>query len=379
MEVKQNLWRCGLVATLLGALSITPGVSGAFAATGQAKASSHPSSSTHPIVILSVGDIMLVQRMAMLVQSRGANYPFERVRPLFASADVVIGNLEAPFTYRKIPTRSKSPASVRAGRDFILKAAPQSASGLAFAGFHAVSLANNHAMDYGAAGLRETISILDRLGIRHAGAGMTGEAARRPARLTRKGLRITLLSYSDVLPLNWAATADRPGVAPAKGPGAREQMRRGIIAARRDSDFVIVAIHWGEQLAKRPDPTQRELGRLLVDWGADAVLGHHPHVLQGIEVRRGKVIAYSLGNFVSLSRTAEQRETIILRLDVGAPHQISAARAIPVQIRTGQPVALDILSGRGIINRVRSLSLAFGTAIRGDGQILLTPRSGGVP
>ena len=208
---------------------------------------------------------------------------------------------------------------------------------------------------------------------------MTATAAHRPARLTRKGLRIVLLSYSDVLPRTWAATAGRAGVAPAKGPGARAQMRSDIHAARRTSDVVIVAIHWGEQLARRSSRDQRALGRLLVDWGADVVLGHHPHVLQGIEVRGGKVIAYSLGNFVSLSRTTEQRETIILRLEVEAPHRISAARAIPVSIRAGQPVPLDILSGRKIIDRIRSLSLALGTMVRGDGRILLPAPSGTRP
>jgi len=153
-------------------------------------------SASPQVTVLAVGDIMLVLGMTALLRRHGAEYPFRAVRSLLRRADVVIGNLEAPFTTRNTPTPYKRADSVRARRDYILRAEPRFAEGLRYAGFTAVGLANNHTMDYQQGGLYDTLAALEQLGIAHAGAGRNITEARRPAVIERKGLRIALLSYS---------------------------------------------------------------------------------------------------------------------------------------------------------------------------------------
>jgi len=151
-------------------------------------------------------------------------------------------------------------------------------------------------------------------------------------------------------------------------------MREDIARARRESDFVIVSVHWGEQLARYPNQTQQRLGRLFVQWGADAVIGHHPHVLQGIEARQGKVIAYSLGDFVNLS---SRRETAILQIAIDRPHRIDSANLIPLELRLGQPRQADGKTWRQIVRQMRVLSAPWGTRIDEFGGIWLTSTSAG--
>lgn len=311
---------------------------------------------------------MLVLGMTRLLRRHGAEYPFQQIRPFLARADAVIGNLEAPFTSRDAPTPYKSAESVRARRDYILRAEPRMAHALAFAGFDAVGLANNHMMDYQEGGLRDTLRMLDELGITRAGAGRNLDEARRPAVLERKGWRLALLSYSCILPLGSVATRSRAGIAPARGFGAEEMIRADLDAARRQADFVLVSIHWGKQLERTPDRTQQRLGRLLCEWGADAVIGHHPHVLQGIEVYHGKVIAYSLGDFVNLS---SRTETAALQIAFRRPHQVEAASVIPLELRLGQ---LRYASGKAwktTLARLNRLSARWETRIDAFGGISL--------
>ncbi|MCS6829927.1 MAG: CapA family protein [bacterium] len=325
-------------------------------------------SASSPATVMVTGDIMLVLGMARLLRQHGAGYPFQKVHPLLTRADVLIGNLEAPFTARDTPTPYKSVNSVRARRDYILRADPCWAQSLSFAGFDAVGLANNHLMDYQAGGLYDTMRILDNLGIAYAGAGRNLQEARRPATLTRKGLRIALLSYSCILPVGSAATAVRAGIAPARGSGAEEIIREDIRRARQAADLVLVSVHWGKQFSHYPDRTQRRLGRLFIDWGADVVVGHHPHVLQGIEVYRGKVIAYSLGDFVNLS---SREETAVLYLVVRRPRAIDSASVIPLRLRRGQIHYADGRAWKATLARLDRLSAQWNTRINAFGEIIL--------
>jgi poly-gamma-glutamate synthesis protein (capsule biosynthesis protein) len=327
-----------------------------------------------PVTVLAAGDVMLVLGMVPLLRRHGAEYPFREVRPLLSRADVVIANLEAPFTTRNTPTPHKSAKSVKARRDYILRAHPDTAKGLTFAGITAVSLANNHTMDYQRGGLEDTLAILDRLGIAHAGAGRNIVEARRPAVLERKGLRLALLSYSCILPVGSVATATRGGIAPARGFDAEKAMQADIARARRESHFVIVSVHWGDQLARYPNQMQKRLGRLFLEWGADAVIGHHPHVLQGVELHNGRLIAYSLGDFVNLS---SRHETAILQIVIDRPHHIDSANLIPLELRLGQPRQADGKTWRQIVRQMRVLSSAWGTRIDEFGGIWLTSTSAG--
>jgi hypothetical protein len=176
-----------------------------------------------------------------------------------------------------------------------MRGAPEYADVLARTGFRVLSFAGNHTMDYGWQAVQETMHRLAAVGVLTVGAGVDLAAARKPVVVEVRGLSIAVLSYCSVnvgVPLY--AAEDRPGVAYADP----EWIKEDVIKARRDSDIVIVCLHWGDEFVGFPRPEQREMAREILEAGAHLVLGHHPHVLQGIE-RIGKgVAAYSLGNFV---------------------------------------------------------------------------------
>jgi poly-gamma-glutamate synthesis protein (capsule biosynthesis protein) len=230
------------------------------------------------------------------------------IAPFTRAADVVIGHLEVPYTTSTDELRGDVPAP---GAD------PSHLDALARAGFSAVSLAGNHIMDCGPAGLAETIARLERNHIAHAGAGPNLAAARAPAFIERDGRRIALLSYNCVGPeLGWAGE-DKPGCAYVRiladddGPArpqaelreidlaSLEAMRADIAAARAEAGLVIVSLHKG--ITHRPAalaPYERPLSHAAVEAGADVVVGHHAHIVRGIEFHRGKPIYHGLGNGV---------------------------------------------------------------------------------
>ncbi len=235
---------------------------------------------------------------------------FAGIKGLTSRCDATIANLEIPLTNSKTRTSRKSEADLKAKNQWILKADPRHAPILAQAGFSMVSLANNHAMDYGANGLAEMTSLLDLNRICHAGAATTANLANAPTFLTlpnRK--RIGMLSAlafmtPQALRKTTPATLTSAGVAVLSLGGAitkftREKLTRWVQSARAGSDFVVVALHWGVERKPLPTAYQVSLGRALIDAGADIVWGNHPHVLQGAELYKGHLIMYSMGNLIS--------------------------------------------------------------------------------
>ncbi len=180
-------------------------------------------------------------------------------------------------------------------------------------GFHIIALANNHIMDFGPAALSECMESLSKMKIASLGAGRNIAEATKPVVLDQKGTRIAFLAYTSVGVdgiLAWStviADTDRPGVAavrvsplyayPNVNPHDLERMKEDIKNARRLADVVVVSHHWGESCSHATTPNQWAIGHESIDAGADLVIGAHPHMLQGIEVYKGKVICYSLGAF----------------------------------------------------------------------------------
>ena len=220
---------------------------------------------------------------------------FDRVKGVTTRADLFVVNLECPFTARgeKVP------------KNFNFRASPSLVAALESGGVDVVSLANNHLMDYGEVGLADTLSTLDAAKIPHFGAGRSLAAAREPAIVTVKGTRFAFLGYfflgdRNIEPPQVIATPETPGVAGHHHDLAlmKKWLVEDIAAARARADVVIPFFHWGREGKPQPEAYQVELAHLAIDSGAAAVLGSHPHVLQGIETYKGAVIAYSLGNFV---------------------------------------------------------------------------------
>jgi poly-gamma-glutamate capsule biosynthesis protein CapA/YwtB (metallophosphatase superfamily) len=198
---------------------------------------------------------------------------------------------------------------------------PNSARAIRDCGFHVVSFASNHCMDFGQEAFFDTIHAIKANGMEPVGVGRNIAEARRPAMLERNGTRIAFLAYNSILPFGYWAEIDRPGCAPMRAwtiyeqveldqPGSLcrthtfphkddlQAMAEDIEKAKLNSDIVVLSMHWGihfvpAQIAQY----QRETARKAIDCGADLILGHHPHILKGIAVYKGKVILYSLGNF----------------------------------------------------------------------------------
>ena len=238
-----------------------------------------------------LGDVMLGRS----VGRRLAEVPPERLwseelAALCAACDAVVCNLECCVSTLGTPTR-RIP-----GKPFFFRAPPAAIGALAAAGVRAVSLANNHALDYEAEALVDTLARLAAAGIVAVGAGRDAERARRGAVLAVGELRIALLAVTDH-PVEYAAGRDAPGVAWADlRTGIPEWIGTELRRLRAEADLVVVLPHWGPNMATRPAGWRRARARDLVGAGADLVAGHSAHVFQGIERIQGRLVLYDLGD-----------------------------------------------------------------------------------
>jgi hypothetical protein len=244
------------------------------------------------ITVLGVGDVFL--------RDHDPDQFFAPAATRLRAGNVVFGNCEQPY-----------------GAHY-----PEVPAAMARAGFTVVSVANNHILDYGEGPYLRTLDLLHDSGIATSGGGSNIVEARRPAVVEQSGVRIATLSYSSIQVPSCGAGTDRAGCAPIRVrtgymeqfeewpgypprivteayPEDVETMMRDVASARQDADLVIVSMHNGPLLTNSYlCDYQRVVAKAAIDAGAEAVLGHHPHILKGIEVYRGKPIFYSLGNFV---------------------------------------------------------------------------------
>jgi len=248
----------------------------------------------------------------LVLDEPDASHWLSGIAPALQMADLAIGHLEVPHTHCVSELEGDVPAP---------GAPPENIAALADAGFGMVSLAGNHISDCGAQGIADTRRSLDAAGLVHSGAGLDLAEARLPAFSTVNGQRIALLSYNCVGPENgWATktsagcaylplgTTDGQPVTPRSSiaqilPEALDILRDDIAAARKRADLVLVAMHKGiVHTPARLAPYEQLLARAAIDYGADAVLGHHAHIARGIEFHRGKPIFHGLGNGCVVTR-----------------------------------------------------------------------------
>lgn len=304
------------------------------------------------ITVTAVGDMCFASAPGRYVASRGARAPFSAARSLLASADVTVGNLECPLSRRGSAVR---------GKKFTFEGSPKVADALAWAGFDFVAMGNNHARDYGPVALMDTVANLERAGVAHAGAGRNRAAAWSPAIIERNGARIAYLSISQIGPADFSATSSRPGTAYTMNA---TQVKRAIRAAHTKADYVIVSFHWGVEYARNANARQVAWGRAAVDAGADLVLSHHPHVIQGVEFYKHKLIAYSLGNFIFSPGHQPGHDSMVLDVTL-APSGVSGASAHPVFIDgNGRPTVAKGANARRILRIIGATSRARRTRTR---------------
>jgi poly-gamma-glutamate synthesis protein (capsule biosynthesis protein) len=278
-------------------------------------------------VISVCGDILLDRGVADALEQNGEDYPYGEVSAAFRKDDVTVANLECPLT-------NQSGGAMKSPR-FVFKADPVNAKALKAAGFDVLLLANNHTMDYLSAGLTDTMKALDGAGLSYAGAGVSEEEI-RPCFLTKNGVRIGILSYSSLPPEGFVYDGSRATIAYARA-GYLDGMKRDIAKAAEQCDFLIVFFHWGTEFTHKVSSLQAEIAHAAVDAGAGAVVGTHPHVLQGKETYRGAPIYYSIGNFVFDSQTEEGTdEAMVLQFTV-SKKGIVFTEELPVVIEDCRP------------------------------------------
>jgi poly-gamma-glutamate synthesis protein (capsule biosynthesis protein) len=234
--------------------------------------------------LVFVGDIMVAETPGELI-AKGID-PFKPFESYLDAQDLRVGNLECV-----IATTGKAET-----KPFTFRAAPNTIPVLA-KHFDGLSLANNHSGDFGKDAFAEQLALLRKAGLPYFGGGDNATEAHAPWIVERNGLRIALLGYVEYKPRSFEASATRPGVA---WSGEDDQVINDIIDARKvhGADLVIPFMHWGWEDEPQPSPRLREFSQRMLDAGADMVVGSHPHVTQGAEYYKGKLIVYSLGNFL---------------------------------------------------------------------------------
>jgi poly-gamma-glutamate capsule biosynthesis protein CapA/YwtB (metallophosphatase superfamily) len=242
------------------------------------------------IHIAAVGDIMLDRALGYAIEQGDLAYPFARVAKTLSEADITVGNLESAL----------GDAGQPAAKSYAFRAPPAAAESLALAGFDVMSLANNHAMDFGSETLAQALALLERQGIATVGAGSTVQDARSAHVIDVSDISVAFLGYVNV-PVEvsgfdtatWEASADTPGLAWARP----EDIAADVSAARKIADLVVVSLHSGYEYVHEPSAEQRAASEAAVAAGAQLVIGHHAHVLQGIGFLGEGAIVYGLGNF----------------------------------------------------------------------------------
>ncbi len=279
----------------------------------------------------------------------GAEYFLRNVKDIFAEDDLTIVNLEGVLT---------ADAKKEAGRTYNIKGEPSYTEILTLGSVEMVSMGNNHRLDFGVSGTEDTVVALEKDGIVYAYDDVVGI-------YETKGIRIGLVSVNEV---SW-------------GYGSEKLVEEGIAKLKEEAvDLILVACHWGVEKDYYPEKYQRTLGQKCIDWGADLVIGHHPHVLQGIEEYNGKYIIYSLGNFsFGANRNPTDKDTMIFQQTFtfvdGVKQETADAMVIPCSISSQesrndyQPTPLEGEEAARVLERLRKFSADMGVTIEENGTL----------
>jgi hypothetical protein len=278
-----------------------------------------------PLALAAVGDVNLGDGPGTVIARFGPEYPWTSVGPLLSRADIAFANLECSVSLRGSPQ----------AKQYVFRGQPSSVPPMSRrAGIDVVSLANNHAGDYGDAALLDTLRSVRAAGITPVGAGASEAAAYRPKVIRRLGLRVAFVGFSTILPFDFRALGRNPGTA----WGYPARVRSVVKRARKRADVVVAAFHWGIERATHESAQQRALAQVALRAGATAVIGSHPHLLQPIRrPARRRLVAYSLGNFVFSAASPNTERTGILRVSL-TRRGVVGSRFTRATIRASRPV-----------------------------------------
>lgn len=281
-------------------------------------------------------------------QGVGDSYFFENVYDIFSQDDMTLVNLEGPLTMSE---------DFREGQIYSISGDPEYVNILTAGSVEAAGMGNNHRLDYKEQGSADTVAALEEAGIVYAYDGNYGM-------YETKGIRIGFVSVNEV----------------GQGAAVEKYLQEGISRLREDgADLVFACCHWGSEREYYPEDYQKSLGRKCIDWGYDLVIGHHPHVLQGVEVYQGKYIVYSLGNFCfGANRNPPDKDCMIFQQTFtfmdGEKQEDAQVRVIPCSISSVsgrndyKPTPAQNEEAQRIIDRINEYSQEMGVKFDSEGH-----------
>jgi gamma-polyglutamate biosynthesis protein CapA len=299
------------------------------------------------ITIFLTGDVMFDFAVDPLIDS-GVDV-FGDLTPLFKTADMVVINLEDPLTNSNNNLKTVVP----------VKADPKDVQVLKNDNINVVCLANNHIMDYGESGLNDTLNTLKSYNITTVGAGENLQQASKPAYFIVDNRTMAILNFFDTTTFQEFSKSELPpatenssGFAPAEWNLIKDNLEQ----ARKQSDIVIIVLHYGNEYSTVPNQHQENLSRKCIDEGADMVVGSHPHVIQRVESYNGKIIFYSLGNCVFDQSNPSPKESMVVKLqDLNGS---LTAVIYPFRITNSCPRFMDTKSAEAFLKSIKTQSNA---------------------
>jgi poly-gamma-glutamate synthesis protein (capsule biosynthesis protein) len=282
-------------------------------------------------------------------QAEDKGYFFQNVRDIFEEDDFTLVNLEGVLTYSEI---------INEGRTYYIKGDPEYAQLCVMGNIEGVSMGNNHKNDYGQEGIKDTVEALQNAGIVYAYDNIVGI-------YETKGITIGYVSVNES----------------SMGTAVEKYIQEGIAQLEEEqADLIIVCCHWGVEKDYYTEDYQKELGHKCIDWGADLVLGSHPHVLQGIECYQGKYIVYSLANFCfGANRNPPDKDTMIFQqtfLFQDGEKEAGEAKVIPCSVSSVTsrndfcPTPATGEEAQRILDQIRLYSQEFGTQLNEEGYLI---------
>ncbi len=307
------------------------------------------------------GDTMMTSFFADYINKYGVDYMWEDVSPLLKDADYSLVNLETSVSDRGSDTKPSG---------YGFRSKPNTLQGIVNAGINLVSLANNHVLDYGMDAFLDTMSHLKDYGIEYVGAGKNIEEAIAINYQKINELTISFMGATSILGYpHWEATENRAGVMALKKEHY-EKIKAQIKIAKENSDYVILVLHWGNEYHNTPNNDQISLAHQFIDSGVDIIIGHHPHVLQGIEYYNNGVVFYSTGNFNFLINDENCSQTALFEIQLDNK-KILKSKIYPIKISYCKANLLnkENKTYKTIINNMNERSSIFNSIIDNDGNI----------
>ena len=319
---------------------------------GQEEQVQEPETQQDVTVVFS-GDILLSSYVLNNYEKSGINGILsEELQSEMQNADITMVNEEFPFSNRGTQAQDKQ---------FTFRVDPGYVKILQKMGIDVVTVANNHALDYGTDALSDTFQTLDNAGIAYVGAGDNLERASQPYVIKAGGKTFGFLAASRVIPeVSWNIDNRQPGMLCTYDSA---ELCNAIQKAKETCDYVVVYVHWGIERENTPQDYQRQLGKAYIDAGADMVIGAHPHVLQGIEYYNGKPIIYSLGNYIF---NQEINSTVLLKTTI-TPENETTLQLIPAYASGAKTQKMQGEDGAQLYQFMEGIS--YGVSISKDGVV----------